>query len=225
MIDVVTVTILFSLLFQFVQWCLIIFFNETQQKANESTEGFKQDQAAIVLILYCIYWFVYFFLCIGLTGTTLGMLLVGVRVVNCNKSHPYKTVSGTQALIRTCLLPITLTMCWPLGVIGLVRRDGRMLHDLVAQTGMIYLWDAKMAKARKQMMRQDNRTSFTTTTDSDDVDDDDSDGLDAYIDQDLNDMDGSANVDEERPFIDQEATSRGEENKETTYTTFTNLES
>jgi uncharacterized RDD family membrane protein YckC len=193
MIDVFTVTILFSLLFQVIQWFLVIFFNQTHEKASEATKGFQQDQAFLVLILYCIYWFLYFFLSVALTGMTFGMLLVGVRVVNCQKSSPHKSVSVQQAFFRTCLLPVTLTVCWPLGVIGLYRRDGRMLHDLIAQTGMIYLWDAKMAKERRQVMQQDNAAGSSFVSN-----DDDSDPLDAYIDEDLNNTDD----DEESPFID-----------------------
>jgi uncharacterized RDD family membrane protein YckC len=191
MIDVFTITFLFGVLFQIIEWSLILFLNDTHEEATEKTSDFKQHQTYWMIFLYCAYWFAYFFLTVALTGQTFGMLLVGLRVVNCQKSSPYNTVSVSQALLRSCLLPLTLSICWPLGVIGLYRRDGRMLHDLVASTGMIYLWDAKMAKERRDILREDNGSSVGQ--------DDDSDALDAYI-----DATTQANGDEEQGFLGHE---------------------
>jgi hypothetical protein len=47
---------------------------------------------------------------------------------------------------------------------------------LVAKTGMVYLWDAKMAKVRRQILREDNGSSV-------DSNEDDYDPLDAFIDE------------------------------------------
>ena len=58
----------------------------------------------------------------------------------------------------------------PLGAVGLIRRDGRMLHDLVARTGIIYLWDAKLAKMRQKAMQLERSESNMTTPDEEEVD-------------------------------------------------------
>jgi len=144
---------------------------------------------------------------------------VGLRVVNCRKSSPYTTVSVSQALVRTCLLPVTLTFCWPLGVIGVFRRDGRMLHDLVARTGMIYLWDAKLAKLRRKVQREEQNTSSSSAMSIDD----DSDALDAYMDTTSTVEDNS---DEERGILDHQAVSGQESNvaDTATYSTFQSSE-
>jgi uncharacterized RDD family membrane protein YckC len=174
MIDVFTITLLFGALFQIIQWSMVLFLKKSSDEANEETSNFRNEQTLLILIVYCFYWFAYFFLSIALAGQTLGMILVGVRVVNCRKKSRHTFVGPWQAFVRTCLLPLTLTLCWPLAVIGIYRRDGRMLHDIVAQTGVIYLWDAKMAKARRKAFQEEAGASFVSN-------DEDSDAMDEYL--------------------------------------------
>lgn len=167
-LDVFVITILFAFTFQLVEWSMILFLRNSQHDANEKTSGFKRDQTLWMFLLYCFYWFTYFFLWTALAGQTFGMTLVGVRVVSCDPNRRYSGVGPWQAFVRTCFLPLTLTLCWPLGVVGLYRRDGRMVHDLVAKTGIIYLWDAKMAKARQHALREENGSSIVSNDDDDD---------------------------------------------------------
>jgi uncharacterized RDD family membrane protein YckC len=175
-IDIFVITLLFGFMFQLVEWSLVLFLRESQDQATEKTTNFKNEQTLVMLILFAVYWFAYFFLCTALAGQTFGMVLVGLRILNCDPQRPYTGVNLWQAFVRTCLLQLTLTLCWPLGVVGLFRRDGRMVHDLVAKSGMVYLWDAKMAKVRRQVLREDNGSSIASN-------DDDYDPLDAFIDE------------------------------------------
>ena len=192
MIDTFLLTILFGAIFRLAEWSLVLFLNDSHDEASEKTSNFRRERTFWMFLLYCVYWFFYFFISVALAGQTPGMVLVGVRVVNCSgKANGHATVSGFQALVRTCLLPVTLTLCWPLGFVGVYRRDGRMLHDLVAQTGMIYLWDAKLAKVRQQHLREDNGLTVVT------IDDDDSDAMDDYL-------NGDSSDDEENAFVGQE---------------------
>jgi uncharacterized RDD family membrane protein YckC len=175
MTDIFTVTVVFAMIFLVAQWCLVLFLGLSKDEAKDKTNDFRQQGSQAILFLYCGCWFMYFFLSVGLVGQTLGMAIVGVRVCNCNRAaHPYSTVSIKQALLRTFLLPLTVTLCPALGVIGLVRRDGRMLHDLVANTGMIYLWNAELTKLRNEAMKHDHGGSFFE-------DDDRSDALDDIL--------------------------------------------
>lgn len=171
--DIFFITVLFAMIFQVVQWCLILFLGISHDEAENKTRDFQRQGNLAMVMMYCGFWFMYFFLSVALAGQTIGMAIVGLKVCNCNSS-PHSTVSVKQTFIRTCLLPLSVTLCPPLGVIGLVRGDGRMLHDLVANTGMVYLWNAKLAKMRNQALREEQAGSVLS-------DDDASDELDEII--------------------------------------------
>lgn len=89
---------------------------------------------------YCIYWFLYFCLSPLLSGQTIGMAIVGIKLVNADTGAD---ISACRVLLRTALLPLTLQLLH-LVRIGTCRRDGRMLHDLVARTGLVYKWNARL---------------------------------------------------------------------------------
>jgi uncharacterized RDD family membrane protein YckC len=179
LIDLLTVTFLFSFIFQVIQWFLVVFWKESKEEASNATANFQRNEFW-VMVLYCLHWFTYFFLAVWLAGQTLGMTLVGLKVCNCNySSAAYSTVTLEQALVRTLLLPVTLTLFPPLGAIGFVRRDGRMLHDLVAGTGIIYLWDAQLAKVRHQAMKMDQGQDASSSSGL--MDDDAFDELDSLM--------------------------------------------
>lgn len=172
LIDIVAITILFALLFRVIEWLMTVFTKTSFDEASQKTKQFQQDQEnGLMVVLYCIYWFLYFFLCEAIAGQTLGMMAVGLKVCNCARTDPYSSVSLKQAFIRTCLLPITVTLLPPLGLIGLFRRDGRMLHDLVAHSGIIYLWDAELAKLRHKALRDVDRTDSMVSEGDEDISD------------------------------------------------------
>ena len=74
------------------------------------------------------------------------MALLGIKAVDAHTGH---IITVTQGLPRTALLPLS-AMILPLllVVVGLWRHDGRMLHDVVAGTALIYKWNTAMAKFR-----------------------------------------------------------------------------
>ncbi len=155
-VDVLTITLMFAMLFRLIEWCLILFLGESRDEAHSKTKDLQSEGNILVMVLYFTFWFQYFFLSVALAGRTFGMAVIGLKVCNCNQaSNSYSTASAKQAFVRTCLLPITLTFFPPIGIIGLLRRDGRMLHDLVANTGIVYLWNAQLAKLRQRALRQD----------------------------------------------------------------------
>ena len=57
-------------------------------------------------------------------------------------------VSGRQASLRTLAFPVSFLLLGVGFLIGLVRRDRRELHDLIAHTGVVYQWDADTAQLR-----------------------------------------------------------------------------
>lgn len=181
LVDTLTVSTLFGLLFRFIEWCLMLFLGNSAKEAHDTSQGYKTNNMLVMLVVYwAVYWFGYFFLCTWLTGQTVGMVVLGCKVVNAHDSpwswlHPRRrrqrqrrghhdpqihadsnnVVTARQAFWRTLLLPVTLTLCPPLCVMGMYRRDGRMLHDWLAGTGMIYMWDARLARMRHAAEVQD----------------------------------------------------------------------
>mmetsp|Transcript_38999 Transcript_38999/g.94391 ORF Transcript_38999/g.94391 Transcript_38999/m.94391 type:complete len:487 (-) Transcript_38999:333-1793(-) len=178
MIDMLTISILFAMLWRLVEWCLMLFLGQGQDEAHKRSQTYQSNVACVLVMYWVVYWFGYFFLCTWLTGQTLGMVAMGCKVVNCieddgrSKSsrnlrryhrHTF-IVSSYQSFIRTLILPVTLTICPPLLVMGLWRRDGRMLHDWFAGTGIIYSWDAKLAKMREKAQRDAEHSSSNDPT-------------------------------------------------------------
>src|SRR6185437_10420191 len=95
--------------------------------------------AAYVVWLVAYFWYSW-----AVFGKTIGMALLGVRVVAVGGGP-----AGTRrALVRTLAFPLSIL---PLGL-GflpiLFRRDRRALHDLIAGTEVIYDWDARTARIR-----------------------------------------------------------------------------
>lgn len=68
-------------------------------------------------------------LLVALTGQTLGMRLMGLKVLRL--SEPGHVPGFTNALLRT--VPLLLTV----GVTGFFTRDGRGLHDVLAGSAVV----------------------------------------------------------------------------------------
>ena len=78
------------------------------------------------------------------TGRTPGMLLLGVQVVGQDGS----SVGTKRGLLRTLAFPLSFLLLG-LGFLGiLLGRDHRALHDLIADTAVVYCWDAREARLR-----------------------------------------------------------------------------
>ncbi len=78
------------------------------------------------------------------TGKTPGMVLLGVQVVG----QDGRSVGTRRGLVRTLAFPLSFILLG-LGFVGiLVRSDRRALHDLIADTAVVYSWDAREARLR-----------------------------------------------------------------------------
>lgn len=140
-IDVALVTLFFAVMMIIIQMCLILFQGTSREDAKQTV-----DRSNFwVIPFYCFVWWLWFYLSVALVGQTLGMSIAGIKVVPSKRNTE---LSACQAAMRTTLLPLSLTLMPFLGAIGFFRRDGRMLHDIVSGTGIIYRWDAKMAELR-----------------------------------------------------------------------------
>ena len=146
----------------FIDWCLMMvilaiisitaqaFYRRIDdlfiQSEGEQEKLAEVDGVWIAIVTLCI-WFLYFWLAVALPGQTIGMGIAGVRVVQVNGN---KDVPWIRAAIRTAALGVVI-LCWPITMwIGILRRDGRMPHDILCCTGMIYKWNARLAAVREK---------------------------------------------------------------------------
>ena len=150
-----------------------------------------------VVVLYCLYWGQYFFVSVLATGQTIGMAITGITVVDAATGGDITTL---QAALRTAILPLSTTIFPFLGLLGFYRRDGRMLHDLIAGTGLVYSWDAEVAKFRAQAMKRVRKARseqylLSSSSQDDETDDPTQDGGRAasLLDQEEPDHDGGGN--------------------------------
>ncbi|HEX3390164.1 MAG TPA: RDD family protein [Streptosporangiaceae bacterium] len=97
-----------------------------------------------VAILYVVWLFVYFAYSWGASGKTLGMALLGVRVVAADGTE----AGPRRAVIRTLAFPLSF-LVFGLGFTGILfQRDRRALHDMIAGTAVVYYWQARAARLR-----------------------------------------------------------------------------
>jgi uncharacterized RDD family membrane protein YckC len=85
------------------------------------------------------------------SGKTPGMVLLGVQVIGQDGTR-----AGTRrGLVRTVAFPLSFLLLG-LGFLGiLLGRDRRALHDVIADTAVVYCWDAREARLRS-LARQGN---------------------------------------------------------------------
>jgi uncharacterized RDD family membrane protein YckC len=90
------------------------------------------------------WWFLYYWYCYMASGKTPGKTLLGLRVVRSDGSN----LHGGRAAIRVLAFPLSF-LCFGLGFFGIiVGRQRHALHDVIADTSVVYDFDAKAAKLR-----------------------------------------------------------------------------
>jgi uncharacterized RDD family membrane protein YckC len=118
-------------------------------------QKFALTNHQLVSLVAAVVWeFLYFSYQWALSGRTIGMALLGIRVVTADGS----SIGPRQAIIRTLTLPLSFLLLG-LGFIGiLTNRQRRALHDHLAGTAVVYSWDARAARLR-WLARQDTATT------------------------------------------------------------------
>jgi len=95
-------------------------------------------------LAYVAWLFIYFAYSWAASGTTLGMALLGVRVVRSDGAD----AGARRAVVRTLALPLSF-LIFGVGFTGiLLGRRRRALHDVIAGTVVRYSWDARAARLR-----------------------------------------------------------------------------
>ena len=97
-----------------------------------------------VVVAFFAWEFLYYAYFWTASGKTPGMVLLGVQVVGQDGS----SVGTRRGLVRTLAFPLSFILLG-LGFVGiLLRSDRRALHDLIADTAVVYSWDAREARLR-----------------------------------------------------------------------------
>ncbi len=106
---------------------------------------FSLTKHQIVTLVAVVVWeFVYFAYQWALSGKTIGMAVLGIRVVRADGTP----IGWRQAVVRTLALPLSFLILG-LGFLGiLTNRDRHTLHDRIAGTAVVYSWDARAARLR-----------------------------------------------------------------------------
>jgi uncharacterized RDD family membrane protein YckC len=97
-----------------------------------------------VTIAFVAWQFLYFGYSWAASGKTLGMALLGVKVVAADGTE----AGPRRGTIRALAFPLSFLLCG-LGFTGIfLQRNRRALHDLIAGTAVVYTWDARAARLR-----------------------------------------------------------------------------
>ena len=110
------------------------------------TVNLNDGRVTSLVTLFClIVWeFIYFAYQWSLSGKTIGMAVLGIRVV-ASDGQP---ITGRQAVIRTITLPLSF-LFFGLGFLGiLLNKDRHAWHDRMAKTVVVYSWAARAARLR-----------------------------------------------------------------------------
>jgi len=103
-----------------------------------------EDHRGLSLLLFFLWVFIYVAGSLAATGRTIGKAVLGLLVVRADGG----SIRPRRAVLRTICFPLSFLL-FGLGLLaGLVRRDRRELHDLLASTAVIYAWDARTAQLR-----------------------------------------------------------------------------
>ncbi|MFU8797977.1 MAG: RDD family protein [Gammaproteobacteria bacterium] len=116
-----------------------VFYSERQVSETE-----LRYRTIISTVVYFTYTLLYDTLCVALLGRTLGKMVMGLMIVE----HRGNPVRLYQAFWRACLVSFTIVLVC-LAWFGVIRKDRRQLHDLLAHTTVIYAWDARHLKRQQ----------------------------------------------------------------------------
>ena len=125
-------------------WGLYLLITLCVQKAVKLFGGSNwtlESHRTLDIALVITWGFLYFSVQWALSGRTIGMALLGARVLTI-EGHQ---ISRRAAIVRTIVLPFSIAL-WFVGLIEIViRADRRALHDLAAGTCVVYHWQARGA--------------------------------------------------------------------------------
>ncbi len=95
-------------------------------------------------LLFVGWLFLYYAYPWSISGKTLGMAVLGIRVVRKDGS----AATARNGTLRAVALPLSFATLG-LGFVPIITgRHRRALHDVIAGTAVVYSWDARAARLR-----------------------------------------------------------------------------
>lgn len=106
-------------------------------------EPIAANRAGLAAVVALVVWaFVYLYVGQAIAGRTIGMGIVGLRVVGADGT----ALTARRALIRTLAFPLSALILGLGFAMILVQREHRALHDLIAGTAVVYDWGGREAE-------------------------------------------------------------------------------
>jgi uncharacterized RDD family membrane protein YckC len=100
-------------------------------------------QSGLIYSIALILWaFFYLWISYAVFGKTIGMMILGVRVVS---SDGHVVLKGRQPFLRVLTFPLSF-LVFGLGLLGIVFNPNRQAwHDHFAKTAVVYDWGSRTA--------------------------------------------------------------------------------
>lgn len=126
-----------------------------------TSDALKWDPNNLLTGLLLLLWlFVYYSYPWSVSGKTPGMALLGIRVVRSDGAP----ASARNAVLRTLALPLSF-LTLGIGFLPIVfGRHRQALHDRIADTAVVYSWDARGARWRFLARQQEAEAPAATPT-------------------------------------------------------------
>lgn len=135
LLDVIGVVVLYD---------LVIRFTEILVSSIAGRHFAIEGEPIAPWLLLVVIAAVYAIVPVAAGGRTLGMAIVGLRVVRPDRG----AIGNREAVLRIVALPLSFATAGIGFLLILLRPDGRALHDLVSRTTVVYGWDARAARLR-----------------------------------------------------------------------------
>lgn len=134
-VDQTVATIIYALATALVAWLVDLVV---------SPEVTIDPQVGVAAGFFVVWLFVYYAYPWSVSGKTLGMAVLGIRVVQRDGSP----TTPRNGIIRTLVLPLTF-LTLGIGFLPIIfGRERRAMHDAAADTAVVYDWDARAARLR-----------------------------------------------------------------------------
>ena len=142
-IDQTAITALFALGSGVISWGIaLVTADEVQWDPNAAWSG----------LVFLGWWFIYFAYPWSVSGKTIGMALLGIRVVRADGAN----AGHRHAAVRALALPLSF-LTLGIGFLPIIfGRHRRALHDKIGGTAVVYSWDARGARWRFLARQQEN---------------------------------------------------------------------
>lgn len=102
------------------------------------------DSPLAASVTFAVWSFLYFAVPLAASGRTFGSAVLGLRVVRSDG----RELDPRHAVVRVLVFPLSFLFFGAGFVPILVRRDRHALQDLIADTAVVYAWDARAAHLR-----------------------------------------------------------------------------